>query len=92
MEQVGPFLKAIGDGPRQGRDALQAWRQLPRRQAGSLVEGEKAVAATAAQVVGAAVADGADETGGPMGPVAVEGGGSSAERTGYAGALVAVFF
>ena len=57
LEQFGPLLEAVGDRPGQGGDPLQGRGQVAGGQAGVAVEGEQALAAGAAEVVGAAVAD-----------------------------------
>ncbi len=92
FEEFGPFLEAVGDGPGQGGDSLQARGQVAGRQAGVAVEGEQALAADPAKVVSAAVADGPHETERGVPAVRVELGGPAAVRAGYSGAFVAVFF
>src|SRR5262249_13932778 len=92
VQQVGPLLEAVRDGAGQGVDALQAGGQVVFAQADLLVEGEQALTAAPAVVVGAGVADGPDEAGGGVGAVAVEAGGVAALRAGHRAALVAVFF
>ena len=67
VEQLGPLLEAVGDRPGQGGDALQGRGQVAGRQARLAVEGEQALAAAAAEVVGAAVADRAHEADGVCG-------------------------
>src|SRR5262249_22709714 len=90
--QLGTLLEAVGDGTRQGGDTLQSRAEIPGRQAGLPIEGEQALAAAAAQVVGALVGDGANEAGRRVRAVAVGLGRGVRGGTGYAGALVGVFF
>jgi hypothetical protein len=66
--------------------------EAPGGDAGGLVEGEEALAAAAAVVVGAATADQAAQADQGVFALVVEGGGLVAGRAGYSGALVAVFF
>ena len=77
---------------RRTREALlrAAWELVESDGVGKLTMAT--VAAAPAQVVGAAVADGADAAGGRVGAVGVELGGLAAVRAAHAGALVAVFF
>jgi hypothetical protein len=85
-------LKTLADGTAQGRQSFDAGSELPRRDAGLDIKGCQAVAAVAAVVVSALIAEVADDRDDGAFAVGVVAGGVLTVNTGYAGAFVAVFF
>jgi hypothetical protein len=92
LEQIRAALEARTDRPDQTRQAFDGRGELAGRDAGLLIEGSLPVAAPAAIIAGPPVAEGADETDDGTVAVGVVAGGLLTIRTGYTGALVAVFF
>jgi hypothetical protein len=85
-------VEAVAGGPGPTDDLLGGRAEPALGQAVAPVEGEKAPATAAAEIVGAAIADVAQQAEDVSLAVAVEGGGLVAVRAAQAGSDVAVFF
>ncbi len=92
VQELTGFVEAIADAAGQGRQLFGGRRQAACVDAGFLVEGEKALAAASAVIVGALAGDIAAQADEAMAALAMIRGGVVAMRAGYAGSLVAVFF
>lgn len=92
LEQFGPLLETVADGPRQGGQLLDSLAVSAFAQAGLLVEGNTAVSAMAAVVIGPPVFERAEEAQQSATSIGMVGSGVVAVWTGYRAALVADFF